>query len=74
MISKNNVLFNKIDKKDYFIYIDKNTNRGIFSPYYRGMHNAFFTALLALPVVLALIAFLRLGFLTPIFILTYLLN
>lgn len=42
MISKNNVLFNKIDKKDYFIYIDKNTNRGIFSPYYRGMHNAFF--------------------------------
>lgn len=28
----------------------------------------FFTALLALPVVLALIAFLRLGFLTPIFI------
>ena len=42
MISKNNVVFNKIDRKDYLIYIDKNTNRGIFTPYYRGAHNAFF--------------------------------
>ena len=42
MISKNNVVFNKIDRKDYLIYIDKNTNRGIFTPYYRGVHNAFF--------------------------------
>ena len=42
MISKNNVVFNKIDRKDYLIYIDKNTNRGTFTPYYRGVHNAFF--------------------------------
>ena len=42
MISKNNVSFSKIDKKDYFIYIDKNTNRGIFTPYYKGTNNSFF--------------------------------
>lgn len=42
MVSKNNVLFNKIDKKDYFIYINKNTNRGIFTPYYKGTNNSFF--------------------------------
>lgn len=42
MISKNNVSFSKVDKKDYFIYIDKNTNRGIFTPYYKGTHNSFF--------------------------------
>lgn len=42
MISKNNVAFSKIDKKDYFIYINKNTNRGIFTPYYKGTNNSFF--------------------------------
>ena len=42
MISKNNVSFSKVNKKDYFIYIDKNTNRGIFTPYYKGTHNSFF--------------------------------
>ena len=42
MISKNNVSFSKVDKKDYFIYIDKNTNRGIFTPFYKGTHNSFF--------------------------------
>lgn len=42
MVSKNNVDFNKIDRKDYYIYIDKNTNRGIFTPYYKGTHNSFF--------------------------------
>ncbi len=42
MVSKNHVAFNKIDKKDYFIYINKNTNRGIFTPYYKGTNNSFF--------------------------------
>ncbi|TKZ31558.1 hypothetical protein [Brachyspira catarrhinii] len=42
MISKNNVSFSKVNKKDYFIYIDKNTNRGIFTPYYKGTNNSFF--------------------------------
>ena len=42
MIIKQNVIFNKTDKKDYYIYIDKKNNRGIFTPYFKGSYNSFF--------------------------------
>ena len=31
MISKQNVIYNEIDKEDYYIYIDQKTSKGIFS-------------------------------------------
>ena len=40
MISKQNVIYNSIDKDDYFIYIDQKTNKGIFTPYYKGSGNS----------------------------------
>lgn len=41
MISKQNVIYNEIEKDDYFIYIDQKTNKGIFTPYYKGSKNSF---------------------------------
>ncbi len=41
MISKQNVIYNEIEKDDYYIYIDQNTNKGIFTPYYKGSCNSF---------------------------------
>ena len=41
MISKQNVIYNKIDKEDYWIYIDQKTNKGIFTPYFKGSCNSF---------------------------------
>ncbi|MCZ9938553.1 hypothetical protein [Brachyspira hyodysenteriae] len=41
MISKQNVLYNEIEKDDYYIYINQKTNKGIFTPYYKGSCNSF---------------------------------
>ncbi|PTY40883.1 hypothetical protein [Brachyspira hampsonii] len=41
MISKQNVLYNDIEKDDYYIYINQKTNKGIFTPYYKGSGNSF---------------------------------
>lgn len=41
MISKHNVIYNDIDKEDYYIYIDHKNNKGIFTPYYKGTWNSF---------------------------------
>ena len=41
MITKQNVVYNEIDKEDYYIYIDQKTNKGIFTPYYKGSWNSF---------------------------------
>ena len=41
MISKQNVIYNEIDKEDYYIYIDQKTSKGIFTPYYKGSCNSF---------------------------------
>ncbi|WP_300367636.1 hypothetical protein [Brachyspira sp.] len=41
MISKQNVVYNEIEKDDYYIYINQNTNKGIFTPYYKGSCNSF---------------------------------
>ncbi|MEI0602830.1 hypothetical protein R4K55_01295 [Brachyspira alvinipulli] len=41
MIAKQNVIYNEIEKDDYFIYIDQKTNKGIFTPYYKGSRNSF---------------------------------
>ena len=41
MISKQNVIYNEIDKDDYYIYIDNKTSKGIFTPYFKGNWNSF---------------------------------
>lgn len=42
MISKNSVIFTKMDKKDYFININPYRKKGIFNPHYKGDSNSFF--------------------------------
>lgn len=41
MISKQNVIYNKIDKEDYLIHINQKTSKGIFTPYFKGNCNSF---------------------------------
>lgn len=41
MVSKQNVSYNEIEKDDYYIYIDKNNGKGIFTPYYKGSMDSF---------------------------------
>ncbi|WP_300716383.1 hypothetical protein [uncultured Brachyspira sp.] len=41
MISKQNVLYNEIERSDYYIYINQKTSKGIFTPYYKGSSNSF---------------------------------